>query len=306
MAESCRIWWWSTPKRRNRKTRPYWYPSSDAAGTPKEWLAAQVPLWFGETHRCKTPNEVEDPLWRCKLADLLRGHFAFHNLLKDLERLASRSVPVEQVLQTLTSRLPAGSSSRFASLWLGSLLALVVHARTARGGNPSAREMTGKGEGSQSAVATGKTIETTFFLQVKVEIWLRELRRMVASLDSASPELKHHDDIHGKQDDRLWAPVLSCRDCHVTGWGATISHADENVLITDPQTFYNAYFGESLSTRMIFPLSALRAGKSDAGDSPTVSCPQAMPILWHVASQGCNDMWVHGRCVCHAGGAGYQ
>lgn len=239
-------------------------PSSDAAGTPKEWLAAQVPLWFGETHRCKTPNEVEDPLWRCKLADLLRGHFAFHNLLKDLERLASRSVPVEQVLQTLTSRLPAGSSFRFASLWLGSLLALVAHARTARGGIP-ARQVAGPESASQSVAGTGKAIETNFFLQVKVEIWLRELRRMVASLDSASPELKHHDDIHGKQDDRLWAPVLSCRDCHTTGWGATISHADENVLITDPQTFYNAYFGESLSTRMIFPLSVLQAGKFDAG-----------------------------------------
>ncbi|MBF1258997.1 MAG: DEAD/DEAH box helicase, partial [Lautropia mirabilis] len=157
-------------------------PSSDAAGSPKEWLAAQVPLWFGETHRCKTPNEVEDPLWRCKLADMLRGHFAFQNLLKDLERLTSRSVPVEQVLQTLTSRLPAGSSSRFASLWLGSLLALVAHARTARGGTP-ARQVAGPESASQSVAGTGKAIETTFFLQVKVEIWLRELRRMVASLD---------------------------------------------------------------------------------------------------------------------------
>lgn len=239
-------------------------PSSDAAGSPKDWLAAQVPLWFGESHRCKTPNEVEDPLWRCKLADMLRGHFAFHNMLKDLERLASRSVPIEQVLQTLISRLPAGSSSRFASLWLGSLLALVAHARTARGGIP-ARQVAGPESASQSVARTGKAIETTFFLQVKVEIWLRELRRMVASLDSASPELKHHDDIHVKPDNRLWAPVISCRDCHVTGWGATISHADENVLITDPQTFYNAYFGELLSTRMIFPLSVLRGGKFDAG-----------------------------------------
>ena len=195
---------------------------------------------------------------------MLRGHFAFQNLLKDLERLTSRSVPVEQVLQTLTSRLPAGSSSRFASLWLGSLLALVAHARTVRGGIP-ARQVAGPESASQSVAGTGKAIETTFFLQVKVEIWLRELRRMVASLDSASPELKHHDDIHGKQDDRLWAPVLSCRDCHTTGWGATISHADENVLITDPQTFYNAYFGESLSTRMMFPHSVLQAGKFDAG-----------------------------------------
>ena len=132
---------------------------------PHAYLAAQVPLWFGQDGSLE---QVSEFAWRCALGERLKSHFAFQNLLRDLERLGAKSVLLEDLLALLRRRLPACEDERFPWLWLSSLLALVAHAR--------------------------KPGHQDFFLQVKVEIWLRELRRMVALLD-AEPRLLHHDDL---------------------------------------------------------------------------------------------------------------
>lgn len=187
------------------------------------YLAAQVPLWFSQP--CSV-EEVQSFDWRCGLGERLKCHFAFQNLLRDLERLGPKSVLLEDVLSLLKRRLPAGEDERYPLLWLSSLLALVAHARK---------------PGNQD-----------FFLQVKVEIWLRELRRMVAMLD-AEPVLRHHDDLGKADQGRVHLPVVHCRDCHATGWGATLTKVSPNQLGTDLRSFYNAFFAEDTSTRFLFP-----------------------------------------------------
>ena len=187
------------------------------------YLAAQVPLWFGQP--C-TAGQVGDLDWRCALGERLKCHFAFQNLLRDLERLGPKSVLVADLLALLHRRLPTCEDARFALLWLSSLLALVAHARA---------------PGHQG-----------FFLQVKVEIWLRELRRMVARL-AAEPLLKHHDDLGKADQDQLYLPVLHCRDCHVAGWGATLPKTSPNQLQADLRAFYSAFFAEDVATRFLFP-----------------------------------------------------
>ncbi|WP_295578688.1 DEAD/DEAH box helicase [uncultured Lamprocystis sp.] len=120
---------------------PATFPDADA------YLAAQAELWFGEP---VAVAEVADFAWRCALGDKLKGHFAFQNLLRDLdragERRGGRSVPVAALIQLLMRRLSPRDDPRFALLWLSSLLALVAHAR--------------------------KPGKQDFFLQVKVEVWL--------------------------------------------------------------------------------------------------------------------------------------
>lgn len=197
------------------------------------FLAEQAALWLGEA--C-TALQVQDFAWRCALGEHLKGHFAFQNLLRDLERLGARSVLVADLLTLLHRRLPKQGDEakelRFAMLWLSSLLALLAYAR--------------------------KPGHQDFFLQVKVEIWLRELRRMVATLDvSVEPQprplLRHHDDL-GKADRvDAYLPVIHCRDCHATGWGATLPRTSPNQLQQDLPIFYNAFFAEDVSTRFIFP-----------------------------------------------------
>lgn len=187
------------------------------------YLAAQVPLWFGQS--CSA-EQVSDVAWRCSLGERLKCHFAFQNLLRDLERLGPKSVLLDDLLSLLHRRLPACEDERFALLWLSSLLSLVAHAR--------------------------KPGHQDFFLQVKVEIWLRELRRMVAVLD-VEPQLRHHDDLRKADLTRLHLPVIHCRECHVTGWGATVQRTSPNQLGHDLQGFYSAFFAEDVSTRFVFP-----------------------------------------------------
>ena len=191
------------------------------------FLAAQVALWFGEA--C-TPSQLDDVEWRCDLGNRLKSHFAFQNLLRDLERLGPKSVLVDDLLTLLRRRLARGpdalADERFALLWLSSLLSLVAHARLP--GKPG------------------------FFLQVKVEIWLRELRRMVARVD-VEPVLRPHDDLGKADKGDVYLPVIHCRDCHATGWGATLPRTSPNQLQQDLRSFYSAFFAEDVVTRFLFP-----------------------------------------------------
>lgn len=190
------------------------------------YLAAQATLWFGGPYLSEDVQKFD---WRCELGKRLKRHYAFQNLLRDLERLGPKSVLVEDLLGLLRRRLPACEDDRFVPLWLSSLLALVAHARK---------------EGHQE-----------FFLQVKVEIWLRELRRMVALVD-AVPQLRHHDDLRKADMGRLYLPVIHCRECHATGWGATVQKTSPSQLTADLKTFYTAFFAEDVSTRFVFPATA--------------------------------------------------
>jgi DEAD/DEAH box helicase domain-containing protein len=212
-------------------------PSDEASLDPANhadlvaYLSEQTRLWFGEA---VPAGQVEDFSWRCELGQRLKSHFAFQNLLRDLDRLGPKSVPVDDLLSLLRRRLPkrqaesAGdvAGDRFVLLWLSSLLALVAHAR--------------------------KPGHQDFFLQVKVEIWQRELRRMVAKVD-AQPVLRHHDDLGKADKDHQHLPVIHCRDCHATGWGATLPKTSPNQLQQDLRLFYSAFFSEDVSTRFLFP-----------------------------------------------------
>ena len=223
------------------------------------YLAEQAQLWFGGA--CSA-EQVQDFTWRCELGQRLKCHFAFQNLLRDLDRLGPRSVPVDDLLALLKRRLPkpqdgAAVGEQFVLLWLSSLLALVAHAR--------------------------KPGHQDFFLQVKVEIWQRELRRMVAKVDS-EPVLRHHDDLGKADKDHQHLPVIHCRDCHATGWGATLPKTSPNQLQQDLRIFYNAFFGEDVSTRFLFP--ATPAADRRIFERKQV-CPQC-GTLHQMTQRGCS------------------
>lgn len=222
------------------------------------YLAAQAGLWFGDA---VLAGQVGDSAWRRELGERLKCHFAFQNLLRDLDRMGTRSVRVDDLLALLKRRLPRhqdeAASDRFARLWLCSLLALVAHARK---------------QGHQD-----------FFLQVKVEIWLRELRRMVAKLD-AQPQLRHYDDLGKADKGSVHLPVIHCRDCHATGWGATLPKTSPNQLQADLRLFYNAFFAEDVSTRFLFPAT-------EGADRRVFELRQVCPAcgaLHQVTQRGCS------------------
>jgi DEAD/DEAH box helicase domain-containing protein len=67
------------------------------------------------------------------------------------------------------------------------------------------------------------------------------------------PVLRHHDDLGKADKDHQHLPVIHCRDCHATGWGATLPKTSPNQLQQDLRLFYSAFFSEDVSTRFLFP-----------------------------------------------------
>lgn len=194
-----------------------------------DYVAAQYRLWFGATADADTAASVP---FRVELGRKLKQHVAFQNLLRDLNRLGGRAVALGNLADGVKQRLRDAASvpADFPTRWMASLIALICHA--------------------SKDVPAGADREP--FLNVRIELWLRELRRMVASL-SAEPRLLHSDDLPAT-DKGVYLPLIHCRDCHSMGWGATLTKTEGNKLKSDLRTFYAAFFSNDVSTRFIFPV----------------------------------------------------
>lgn len=193
----------------------------------REYLVEQYRLWF-DAEGDVDPDSVE---FQVRLGEQLKQHVAFQNLLRDLHRFGGSSVPLDDLADAVGARQRGRDAMPpdYLRRWLLSLLALVAHAADSRNGKGERRP----------------------FLTVRIELWLRELRRMVASL-SNTPKLVHSDDLGGAEPG-VYLPLIHCRDCHAMGWGAVVSPTDPNRLKNELPAFYAAFFSNDVSTRFIFP-----------------------------------------------------
>lgn len=68
-----------------------------------------------------------------------------------------------------------------------------------------------------SHARTGKVVgKLRPFLNVQVQLWMRELRRLVAKVDSDEITYEIAHDLN-KQQAKQYLPVVNCRDCGITG-----------------------------------------------------------------------------------------
>jgi DEAD/DEAH box helicase domain-containing protein len=198
------------------------------------YLAAQVPLWFGTELPLPTSGDLNDLPWRIELGRQLGRLPAVQNLVRQAEKLCSLDELLERFARQLgiDGRYPL----RFRVLLLDSLLALMAHARG----------------------PTGQS-----WVQLRVQLWLRELKRMVATV-SAEPELLHSDDLDSNNGDHH-LPVVHCRDCGATGWTSTLLHQNASQL--DParnlRNFYRAFFSRDPLVQYVFPQRTLQSVSSD-------------------------------------------
>ncbi len=240
----------------------YLMPRSDLAGlldrrqgSVEAYVRALHELFFG----VPIEGDFESDGWRVALADRLREHATFVNLLRVLD---GRPVPVAEVANRLRRSLPV-ASEREAVAVLDGLCALISVARRREGGR-----------------TTGRLLP---FLQVGLHLWIRELRRMVcgvgdvaasrgshegATLESDGEtlsgtsedagagsrtlhRLRHSDDL--KPDDpSVHLPLIQCRECRATGWGAVKSGGKEGIE-RDLPVFYNRFFARDVDVQYLFP-----------------------------------------------------
>ena len=185
------------------------------------------------------------------LAQRLREHLTFVNLLRVLE---GRPKPLSEIVERLRPSLPVASDSEAAGV-LNGLCALISVARRLEEDAPGPGAATGNDAGGAA-----DTRKPRPFLQVGLHLWVRELRRMVCRLDEPGPDepsrLRYSDDLKADEPS-VHLPLIQCRECRVTGWGAVRRPAEQRVE-QDLRVFYNRFFSRDIDVRYFFP----------AGDSP--------------------------------------
>ncbi len=89
------------------------------------------------------------------------------------------------------------------------------------------------------------------FLHVHVQLWMKELRRLLGKVSADDINYAIESDLNRNQL-KQYLPVLNCRDCGSTGW---VSYLNErrNVTLPDLRAFYNKFFQFENDITALFP-----------------------------------------------------
>lgn len=188
-----------------------------------DYIEAQYKLWFNKED---TKIDVDDIKFKVELGKKIKNLYVFKLLLKTLDgKIKSR----EELIDAFIRTMPIKAGDRFFALMINSLLALTSWAKNEKLGSSYPP-----------------------FLFVKVQLWLRELARMVATLE-AKPKLGYDHDLKSKEEIKHY-PVLHCRDCHAMGWGGVKKNGGTGEFINDLDLFYQAFFSNDPRVKFIFPI----------------------------------------------------
>ncbi len=157
------------------------------------------------------PVDVGDLTWRRELGVLLKKHLLFINLLKLMN---GKIVSLDELQDQMKGPLPEAARPHIGKV-LDALLVLVAWAR-----DPAGRPL----------------------VTLRVQLWMRELRRMVTQVrsDIEQIELRAESDVK-REPGKLYLPLLQCADCHTTGWLSRLP-SGQSRLSTDLDEIYNTWF----------------------------------------------------------------
>ncbi len=203
-----------------------------------EYIIGQHLLWFNESIHAEA---LKSDQWRVDLGVKLKEHLFFQNLVKIID---SRIVPFNDLVEELERIMPGlkETAPEYRVNLLSSMLSLVSEAKVWASPNDSMPD------GSLENKSTERS--TLPFLNIRVQLWMRELRRMV-SLVSSSPRFMFADDLREHQL-KTCLPVLHCRECGATGWGGLMRPLDTKIN-PDLKSFYVAFFEDAPTVKYIFP-----------------------------------------------------
>lgn len=219
----------------------------DPAGAedPEAWLAAQVDLWLGEAGTAALASGG-DERW-VKLGERLKRHAAFQGLL---HAVGGGPVPVERLVEAMgRQRSDWREDPALARLALGSLLALASRARSWR---PELPEVAARRE------AEGRPRPLRPFVGVRVQLWQRELTRMVGTV-GRRPRLRHWSDLD-REARAHHLPMIHCRECGALGWAALVQRDRPYLYRTELDAFYPAYFRNDPRIAYLYPAASRPAG----------------------------------------------
>ena len=206
---------------------------------PEDYVLAQCHEWF----ESQLTTEPWTDAWRLELGDRLHTHTKLRTLVG---QLAGGPVAISDLVGTLAlASADLRSNAELGARVVNSFLALVSEART---------PVKERSEARKRREATGEPPPTKPFLEVRLQLWQRELARMVASV-SARPRLRFSDDLSADENEQH-LPLVHCRDCGAMGWATMQSRAQPNVYRCGAQRFYGGYFGRDPQVRFLWPADA--------------------------------------------------
>ncbi|MCI9438700.1 MAG: DEAD/DEAH box helicase [Lachnospiraceae bacterium] len=188
----------------------------------EEYLKVAAAAWLEDFG---TEDILRDDA-RVRLGSALKRHSVFRELITRAKGNYRQSSAAAKELEERFpefAELGAGGASALEALY-----ALISHARTAdsRGGIRP-------------------------FLTVQVQVWMRELRRLMAKVDDKYIDFALASDLNETQA-KHYLPVVNCRDCGETGWATAVNEVG-SIALGDLPAFYNLYFDCDPRIRIIFP-----------------------------------------------------
>ena len=191
-----------------------------------EYIDEQIRLWFGK-------ELVSAPQRPLALTQKLMQHLLFRNLLQILK---NRTVRLSDIQQELIKIVPdfGQASAQYQQNLILCFCALV----------------------SEAKIPGHKPDRLAPLLNVRIQLWMRELARMVASV-SPTPSLQYSDDLqaHSKTAETGKShhlPMVHCRDCGLTGWGGLKKEMSDRIE-TNLKEFYQAFFDFDPVVSFLFP-----------------------------------------------------
>lgn len=195
--------------------------------------AAAVAAWFGLFFPEETqPDDVYDPVWRLELGLLLKRHQLFVNLLKFLKGGVAH---YQGLVDAFGRNMPAASAAQIRQV-VDALLVLVAWAQR---------------EGGQPLVT------------LRLQLWVRELRRMVGKLaiDPGEVKLRSERDLPGERDG-VYLPMVQCSQCRTTGWLSRLVQGS-NKLSTNLEEIYNTWFSRRPEAARFYAANSIGRSQVD-------------------------------------------
>lgn len=156
----------------------------------KEYLQQAVKAWCDDSFIC---SDIMSNDGRVALGE----HLMHHNFLQDLlSETGGNYVQTMHLVNEMHLHFTEMAELPCKEVVFDALYALISHAR--------------------SYDSNGKLRP---FLNVQVQIWMRELRRLVAKVSNTDIKFALANDLNDQQL-KHYLPVVNCRDCGETGWAS--------------------------------------------------------------------------------------
>lgn len=206
-----------------------------------DYLKLATECWFSDFKEDVISNKG-----RILLGEKLMHHSFVQSLISLTNGNYTQS---EYVIKELSVQYPQLNEIADKDSFINSIYALISHART----------------GSEDKLRP--------FLFVQVQLWMRELRRLMAKVSGDEITYAIAHDLNNQQS-KQYLPIVNCRECGATGW---VTRLNERGIatITNLDAFYNMYFRADDSIAMMFPYPK---DKKIEGMVSAKLCPNCMQL----------------------------